>query len=155
MPRKTPLSQVLAFVAIAAGIVALTVLATLQVMDVSVGEFALRATSGEQDDRYRHATMTDAQLECEHKAETSFDGRIRVLHVDSFSSRQDHAEDLYKIFLEALIYADSDREGEAREIFISCYVFAQTGKIERFQFAGDSEGEVGADGEEPTNYFGL
>ncbi|UTF59325.1 hypothetical protein [Gilvimarinus sp. DA14] len=154
MPRKTPLRQVLGFLAIALAIVALSVLATLQVLDVSVGEFALRAGS-EEAGPYRHATMTDGQMACEEKAENSFDGRIRVLHVDTFSSRQDHSKDLYKIFLEALIYADSDQEGEPREIFISCFVHAKSGRIERFQFAGDSEGEVGPDGEEPTNYFGL
>ncbi|MCP8899831.1 hypothetical protein [Gilvimarinus xylanilyticus] len=154
MPRKTPVNQIIAFIAIAGGIIALSVLATLHVLDVPVGEFGVRV--GERLGKtYHHATMTDAQLGCEQQTREAFKSRIKTLHMDSFSSRYDQAQGQYKVFLEAMIYPDSDRAGPLRELFITCNVHAQSGQIESFQFAGDSEGEVGPDGEEPTNYFGL
>ncbi len=154
MPRKTPVNQIIAFIAIAGGIITLSVLATLHVLDVPLGHFALQG--GElREENYHHATMTDAQLGCQQQAREAFKSRIKTLHMDSFSSRYDEALGQYKIFLEAMIYPDSDRAGPLRELFITCVVHAQSGEIESFQFAGDSEGEVNPDGKEPTNYFGL
>lgn len=153
MPRKTPLRQLIVLVVLALGIVAFSVISTLHVLDVPVGDFAgkMGRTLGL---RYHHATMTDAQLNCEQKLRTSFKGRISVMHMDSFSSRLSADGKLYKIFLEADVYPDSTRQGASRELFITCAVDASSGDIERFQFAGDGEPVRGVDGE-GTNAFGL
>ncbi|MDO3380637.1 hypothetical protein [Gilvimarinus algae] len=154
MSRKTPLGQLIVFILIAAGIIVLSIGSTLYFTGVPMGEFGQKM--GEAIGlNYKHATMTDAQLVCKEHMQRKFSGRIRVLHVDSRSSRRDDEEGLFKIFIEADIYADSDRVGPTRELFVSCFVYAQSGKIERFQFAGDSEEQIGPDGEEATNYFGL
>lgn len=153
MPTKTPLRQLIALLALALGIVALSVVSTLYVLDVPVGDFAGKVGRS-LGLRYHHATMTDAQLNCEKRLNTSFKDRISVMHMDSYSSRLSADGELYKIFLEADVYPDSSRVGKPREVFVSCFVFASSGKIERFQYAGDGEPVRGVDGE-GTNAFGL
>lgn len=153
MPSKTPLRQLVVLAVMALGIVALSVISTLHVLDVPVGDFAgkMGRTLGL---RYHHATMTDAQLNCEKKLKTSFKNRISVMHMDGYSSRLAADGELYKIFLEADVYPDSTRQGKSRELFVSCFVHASSGQIERFQYAGDGEPERGVEGE-GTNAFGL
>lgn len=146
MPRKTPVLQLLTFLFVAVLIVLISVASTLYLSDIPIGDFTQRVGRA-LGLRYSHTTMTDAQLLCTDKLDTTFPGRVRSMHVDSLSSRLDKQADMYKIFLEADIYADSDRQGPAREMFFSCYVRTDREAIERFQYAGDS-----ADG---TGYFGL
>ncbi|MDO6746581.1 hypothetical protein [Gilvimarinus sp. 1_MG-2023] len=136
------------------GLVMLSVGATLYFSGVPLGEFDFNRDQAEQQ-RYRHSTMTDARIHCEERMQESFVDRIRVMHVDKFSSRHDRSTNQFKIYIEAEIFKDSSREPPVREMFISCFTNAESGLIELFQFAGDSEGQIGSDGEEPTNYFGL
>lgn len=153
MPRKTPLRQLLVLALLALGIVVLSVMSTLHVLDVPIGDFTgkMGRTVGL---RYHHVTMTDAQLNCQEKLRTSFKGRISVMHMDSYSSRLSPDGERYKIFLEADVYADDTRQGKPRELFVSCFVRTSGGEIERFQYAGDSESVRDVDGED-TNAFGL
>ncbi|WP_049723343.1 hypothetical protein [Gilvimarinus polysaccharolyticus] len=153
MPRKTPLRQLLILMIVALAIVTLSIMSTLHVLDVPLGDFAGRV-GGAEEARYHHATMTDAQLNCEQKLQQSFKNRISVMHVDNFSSRLSVDGERYEIFLEADIYPDDTRQGPVRELFFSCFVHASNGKIERFQYAGDSEDMHDLDGD-GTNSLGL
>lgn len=141
-------------VVIALVVMVLSIGSTLYFSGVPIGDFGTRLREAVGGD-YKHSTMTDARMTCEQRLRKSFKDRIRVMHVDGLSSRPDEAAGQYKIFIEAQVYADSDRQGETREMFISCFTDMQSGKIDSFQFAGDSEGEIGPDGEPATNYFGL
>jgi len=150
---KTPWGKLLILLTVSLGIIALSIVSTLHVLHVPMGDFVgkMGSTLGF---RYYHATMTDAQLSCEKKLYSSFKGRISVMHVDSYSSRLSADGELYKIFLEANVYPDSNREGKTRELFVSCFVYANNGRLERFQYAGDGESERAMDGDN-TNALGL
>lgn len=152
--KKSTALQTLVVLVVAIGLIVLSIGSTLYFTGVPIGEFGskLGETFG---GNYKHSTMTDARMSCEERMRKSFKDRIRVMHVDNLSSRHDEETGQFRIYIEADVYKDSDRIPPAREMFISCFTNAESGKIEQFQFAGDSEGEIGSDGEDPTNYFGL
>lgn len=151
MPRKPPLAQMFLFLMIVLLILLGSVGSTLYFKGVSMGEFTQEVgeTLGLE---YKQATLTDARLACEEELRRRFAKRLRVMHVDTLSSRRDEAENLYKIFIEAEIFADSDRAGAAREVFINCFTTIDRARIVSFQFAGDSLEDTG-DG--TGNYFGM
>ncbi|MDO3385475.1 hypothetical protein QWI17_06430 [Gilvimarinus sp. SDUM040013] len=152
--KKSTVVQGLIALVVVVGLIAVSIGSTLYFTGVPIGEFGLKLGDA-LEGNYKHSTMTDARMSCEERMRKSFKNRIRVMHVDQLSSRHDDKTGQFKIFIEADLYADSDRIPPAREMFISCFTNAESGKIEQFEFAGDSEGQIGPDGEEPTNYLGL
>jgi len=108
----------------------------------------------EPERRYHQATMSDAQANCRANARAAFGNRLTGLQVDTFSSRLDLADQQYKIFMQARIYATERREGVARDTFINCFTSMETARIELFQYARDGEQFI-APGEERRGLFGL
>ena len=151
MPRKPPLAQMFLFLIIVLLILLGSVGSTLYFKGVSMGDFTHEVGQTLGFD-YERATLTDARLVCEEELRRRFVDRIRVMHVDSLSSRLDEAEDLFKIFIEAEVFADSDRVGSPREVFVNCFTTTDRARIVSFQFAGDSLEDTG-DG--TGNYFGI
>lgn len=110
------------------------------------------AAAGEP--RYRHITLTDAELACTARAEEAFGDRLSNLRVDRFSSRLDRASEQFKVFMEADIYTNSARSGVARDTFINCFTATDAPDIQLFQYAKDGTQFI-APGEEGRGMFGL
>lgn len=151
MPRKTPLAQIVLLIILVALILLASVATTLYFKGVSFGDFT-QEVGDALGFEHKNVTLTDARLTCEQELRKRFKNRIRVMHMDNFSTRVDEAEKLYKVFLEADVYADDSRQGPVREMFINCFVGTERGRIVTFEFAGDSLEDTG-DG--TGNYFGL
>lgn len=132
-------------------LIALSVISTLYAAGVPM---AFWVSEPEPEQRYRQATMSDARAACEANARVAFGDRLLGLRVDTFSSRLDRADQQYKVFMEAQIYATEAREGVPRDTFINCFTAMDSGNIELFQYARDGEQFI-APGEERRGLFGL
>ncbi len=141
-----------ALVAVALLLVSLSVGSTLYITGIPKGFWGGR--EGGEEARYRHATLTDAEVECRGHAEQVFGRRLTNLRVDRFSSRLDREDGQYKVFMEADIYSSRAREGVALETFINCFTTTDTAAIELFQYAKDGTQFI-APGEEEKGMFGL
>lgn len=108
----------------------------------------------EPETRYKHITLTDAEMACTAEARAVFGQRLKHLRVDRFSSRLDKADELFKVFMEADIYPNESREGVARDTFINCFTAIGAPEIKLFQYAKDGEQFI-APGEEEKGMFGL
>lgn len=151
MPRKTPIAQILLLIFLVLLILLASIGSTLYFKGVSLGDFT-HEVGDALGLEYESATLTDARLACERELRKRFKKRIQVMHMDSLSTRLDEADNLYKVYLEADVYADESRQGPTREMFINCFVSTDRGRVVSFQFAGDSLEDTG-DGS--GNYFGL
>ena|SRR5690606_24006787 len=151
MPNKTPLSHIGFLIIVALVIILASIGTTLHLKGVALGEFGQKVGEAIGMD-YAHATLTDARLVCEKEAHKRLPGRISVLQVDTRSSRRDDTENLYKIFMKADVYADRDREGIARPMFINCFTSTDRATVSKFELAGDG---VESDAPDGTNHFGL
>jgi len=105
-------------------------------------------------ERYKHLTMTDAEFACERRAREVFGERLKTLGMDRLSSRLDPEAQMFRVFMEAEIYAGRDRQGVPRETFINCYTALHKPEILLFQYARDGRQFI-APGEEERGLFGL
>ncbi|HEY7886126.1 MAG TPA: hypothetical protein VIC08_14375 [Cellvibrionaceae bacterium] len=151
MSHKTPLSHIVFLAIVALLIILGSVGTTLHLKGVNFTDFGEKVGEALGMD-YAHATLTDARLVCEQEAHKRLPGRISRLQVDTRSSRRDDAENLYKVFMQADVYADSDREGVARPMFINCFTSTDRAAVTTFELAGDG---VESDTPDGTNHFGL
>lgn len=135
-------------------VIALSVVVTLGVqgsIDLSVIGLGGGESSG-----YRNVTLTDAQLECEKEARREFGERLRLITVDSHSSRYDEKINRYKMFFSLDVYP---KRGDNKEIavpyFLNCYVHAGRGSVTHFESLEDKE-LAGQPQRKPTgNIFGF
>ncbi len=77
-------------------------------------------------------TMTDAHMACEKATKSNFGKRIRVFHVDMFSSHEDLAEGLYKMYVNVELYEFANRKGRAWSYLMGCQVSAASGRVAIF-----------------------
>ncbi len=133
-------------------VVLLSVGSTLYVSGIPAGFWG--DDGSEDEERYKHITLTDAEMACTAQAREVFGRRLTHLGVDRFSSRLDKADELFKIFMKADIYPSEAREGVARKTFINCFTATDAPEIELFQYAKDGEQFI-APGEEERGMFGL
>lgn len=152
MSRGYSTGQKLGLTALVLSLVLLSVGSTLYVSGIPVGFWGDDRETGQE--RYRHVTQSDAQSMCQARARKVFGQRLKVMRVDSFSSRFDAADEQYKIFLEAQIYPSRSREGVALDTFINCFTAIDRLEIELFQYAKDGEQFI-APGEETRGVFGI
>lgn len=147
--RREAAGQKWALLGIAALIVLLSVGSTLYLAGV-------RFWGGDNEggDRYRHFTLTDAEVVCTAYAREVFGRRLTNLRVDRFSSRLDRGDGQHKIFMEADIFPNASRQGVALQTFINCFAALDSNAIELFQYAKDGSQFI-APGEEDKGMFGL
>ena len=95
---------------------------------------------GDSNSGYRNVTLTDAQLECEKEARDEFGERLRLITVDSHSSRYDQKLNRYKMFFNLDVYP---KRGKNRDIavpyFVNCYVHGSRGSVTHFESLEDKE----------------
>ena len=106
----------IAVIVAALGIVALSVITTLW---FSV-DFNAQPQSGQL--RYRELGLDEAHQLCERYAKTEMGARLRVISLDSHSSRTDRTIGRHRMFFNAELYADKRRQGPTNEYFIACAV---------------------------------
>lgn len=149
--RNESTGQKWALVGIAFLLVFLSVGSTLYVSGIPEGLWGSRS---DEEARYRHTTLTDAEAVCRARAREVFGRRLTNLRVDRFSSRLDRSDGQYKVFMEADIFPNRSREGVALETFINCFAATDSADIELFQYAKDGTQFI-APGEEEKGMFGL
>lgn len=96
-------------------------------------------TVGEGVASERYATLTDAQVICEQRARKVFGERIRSLMVDTHSTRLDKKASVFRVFMEAELYANDSRQGATVRHFINCFTRTERVAIASFQYAKDGE----------------
>jgi len=119
-------------------VIALSILVTLGVkgyVDLSV----VGIGSGNSGASYRNITLTDAQLECEKEARKDFGERLRLITVDSHSSRYDEKLNRYKMFFHLDVYPKRDKDSITVPYFLNCYVHGSRGSVTHFESLEDKE----------------
>lgn len=152
MSRGYSTGQKLGLIALILALVVLSVGSTLYVSGIPLAFWSDEREA--EPERYRHVTQSDARALCQARAREVFGRRLKVMRVDTFSSRFDAADEQYKIFMEAQIYANRNREGVALDTFINCFTAIDRFEIELFQYAKDGEQFI-APGEENQGLFGI
>jgi hypothetical protein len=137
MANNTQRKQQAMYLVVVLIVVFAAMCAGLYMGGVRLGNFGFNAPSGEASG-IRYATMTDAQMLCEARTREVFGERLRTLVVDTHSTRLDKKARLFKVFLEADVYA-SGRTGATNRHFINCFTRTERLAITSYQFAKDGE----------------
>ncbi|WP_157960501.1 hypothetical protein [Marinimicrobium alkaliphilum] len=140
------------FIVVALLLVLLSVLATLHLSGVSITAFG-----GQVVDRvmHRHVELTlgDAQSLCEQRARETFARRLRSLEVDTFSSRLDADDNLFKVFMAADLYANPETRGRTITYQVNCYTRVNRAEVTQFQYAAG--GDMFGPDLDGRGFFGL
>lgn len=144
MARKEQRKQQLLFLALVLGVLIAAVGAGVHFRAIDLSGF--EGDSGAGGGKARFTNMADAQVLCEERAKEVFGQRIRTLVVDNHSTRLDQQAGLFKVFMEADLYAGDNRQGTPVRHYINCFTRTNKQSIASFQFAKDGEGMKDAGG---------
>ena len=143
------------------GIVIVSILAITSFMATALfagGQLTLEmfGFSGGDDGGYRNITLTDAQLICEKEAHDEFAQRLKMITVDSHSSRYDEKSNRYKMFFDLDMYPKRGKEKSiATNHFLNCFVHGSRGTITHFESVEDTEEESSPIRQKGGNLFGF
>lgn len=136
-------------------VIALSIVVTLGVVG-KVNLSAMGVGDGGNNAGYRNITLTDAQLECEQEARKEFGERLRLITVDSHSSRYDQKMNRYKMFFALDVYPKRGKDREtAVPYFLNCYVHGSRGSVTHFESLEDKEVATQSQREPTGNIFGF
>jgi hypothetical protein len=134
------------------GLAIVVTLGVRGVLDLSV----VGIGGGGDNSGYRNITLTDAQLECEKEARKEFGQRLRMITVDSHSSRYDQKINRYKMFFSLDVYP---KRGKNKDIavpyFLNCYVHGSRGSVTHFESMEDKEATPQPQRKPEGNIFGF
>ena len=134
MAKTTSTQKALLIVALISAIT-LSVFATLYLNGSIIG---IRV--GDEDEAgYKHVTLTDAQMECDQYARQELGERLKTLSVDDHSTRYDEMDNRYKIFMQAELYDDDDRQGLTKTHYVSCFSRGDRATVAKFQVIEDKD----------------
>lgn len=138
MPVKKQHRQLILYLLTVLSVIFLGVFAGFHYGGFNVGNFGDSGRDGNVlEDRY--ATMADAHLLCEARAREVFGARIRSLMIDNHSSRLDKKAGLFRVFMEADLYANDNRSGAVVRHYINCFTRTDRVALASFQYAKDGE----------------
>ena len=99
---------------------------------------------------YQNVTFTDAALTCQEATRNKFDENLKSVMVDNHSSRYEHNNFLYKIFLQA---DTTDKANKNTLYYINCYVKASNGSIDTLDVFENKDTSKSGLGTNPGNFF--
>lgn len=154
MAHPFTVRQKLAFLALALSVLCLSLGASLYLLLPSAPAPEPVSSAPPVPAPYRHNSLSDAQHLCETRAQEEFGGRLWVLVMDKLSTRLDREEGMFKVFMEAELFATEARRGPVRNYYINCFTAIHEPRVVKFQYSDDGE-EFTVPGEEEIGTFGL
>lgn len=153
-PRRSTTAQTVGVLVVALSVIALSVVATLGFSgNLDLSSFGI---GGSGENTYRNITFTDAQLACEEEARKDFGNRLKLITLDTASSRFDASSNRYRMYFKLSMLP---RLGANRDIpvnfFLNCFVHGGRGKVTHFESVEDKEDSVRPIRENTRGPWGL